>query len=511
MVTVLKLEIRIRKIKCDEKKPFCQKCVKTRRACDGYGSPFRLVTGQSIIHNAHIGGVKSETRSEQPTQSIVTNIITSEDVNLLNRCLSTKTIFDVKLDCDDEARQILQASMDDPPIRHAVCSLLALRGDLERTTAGGGDRTASSIVKHARTTQIRSCNHGLQHYGMALSSLASRLASSSSSSPATSPSSSSNAVKSALLCCQIFISIEQVRGNHAAMAQHIIRGLRIMHEYRARPGIAVVHDPAATDKKALALVPASHNPLPLLDVFLIKLFAAPCPFIDPPPIPASTPAKATANDDCDDDDDDDERGHPPSASFIPVTSPHHQTSINHPPQRQPRTLLPNMRTHLTALAKSTLTFLENISHIDSIPTALTLLLEKRDLLKSLEVWLVELENLLLIVVHLEDPKKKNKEQREEEEEPVSVSFMRFFHQILKCVILGQLTTTTTSSSSSSSSTSPSASTFNSTSQHIEDENDNDNDDDADKEEEEILKDLRIEYERLQDVADAVGERIRKAY
>ncbi|WDK18629.1 hypothetical protein CGRA01v4_09914 [Colletotrichum graminicola] len=63
-------------------------------------------------------------------------------------------------------------------------------------------------------------------------------------------------LRSALLCCQIFISIKQVRRNHAAMAQHIVRGLRMMREYGARPRFA------------------------LAGVFIIKLFAAPCKFAD---------------------------------------------------------------------------------------------------------------------------------------------------------------------------------------------------------------------------------------
>ena len=45
-----------------------------------------------------------------------------------------------------------------------------------------------------------------------------------------------------------------------------------MREYRARP------DFVAANK----LVLAHHDQLPFLDVFIIKLFAAPCRFADPP-------------------------------------------------------------------------------------------------------------------------------------------------------------------------------------------------------------------------------------
>jgi hypothetical protein len=143
-------------------------------------------------------------------------------------------MFDVKLGCVKEARQVLQASLTDPPMRHAVSSLRALREDLE----------ASGDVPASVAQQTPSYDYGLQQYCMALGGLASNL-----SSPG------SNGSKSALLCCQIFISIEQVRGNFAAMALHIIQGLRIMYEHRARP----------TFGTANRLVPAHHDQLPFLD------------------------------------------------------------------------------------------------------------------------------------------------------------------------------------------------------------------------------------------------------
>ncbi|KAF2686794.1 hypothetical protein K458DRAFT_476535 [Lentithecium fluviatile CBS 122367] len=356
---------RIRKVKCDENKPFCQKCVDTGRTCDGYESPFRFFTSQPI-NNAHTGGIKSGA-GLQPVRPTLTEIA-PQAIDLLNRYFSTKTMFDVKLGCDEEARQILQASLTDPPIRHAVSSLRALREDLETS----GDVPASVAQ------QTPSYGYGLQQYCMALGGLASNL-----SSPG------SNGLKSALLCCQIFISIEQVRGNYVAMAQHITQGLRIMHEYRARPNFVAANK----------LVPAYHDQLPFLDVFIIKLFAAPCKFADPP---------ATA----------DISGTTVSVCLI---SPHQQPVES----RDLRTIAPDMRTELTRIAASTLEFLDKVSHVESAGNALRLLSEKASLLDSLESWLIDLE-----LVHTEI--------RPPGPELISVSFMRLFHQILKIVLLGVL-------------------------------------------------------------------------
>lgn len=355
---------RIRRVKCDENKPFCQKCVSTGRTCDGYESRFRLVTSRPI-NSAHAGGSKPSV-GLQPIQPDSIGI-TTRDIDILNRSFSTKTLFDVEMGCDEEARQVLQASLTDPTIRHALSSLRALREDLE-TAGDGPDSVAQKTPSH---------RYGLQQYSMALGGLASNL-----SSP------SFNALKSALLCCQIFISIEQVGKNYAAMAQHIIRGLRIMHEFRARPYLV------GTNK----LVPAHYDQLPYLDVFIIKLFVAPCKFADDP---------ATAN--------------ISGTTSVCCISPHQQPVES----RDLRTIAPDKRTELTKVAASTLEFLDKVSQVESEGVALRLLSEKAALLDSLESWLIDLE-LVQTEIGPSGP------------ELISVSFLRLFHLILKIVLLGAL-------------------------------------------------------------------------
>lgn len=279
-------------------------------------------------------------------------------------------MFDVALGCDEEARQVLQASLTDPLIRHAVSSLRALRQDLE--TSGDGPETV--------TQRTVSYEYGLQQYNMALGGLESNL-----SSP------SSNELKSALLCCQIFISIEQVRKNYGAMAQHIIHGLRIMREYRVRS------DVVAANKLDLA----HRDQLPFLDVFIIKMFAAPCKFADPPVTPSIS-------------------GTAPSVCLV---LPHQQPGGH----RDLRTIAPDMRIKLTRIAASTLELLGKMTRVESVSIALQLVFEKATLLDSLESWLTDLE---LVQMKFGYPMP----------EPISVSFLRCFHLIMKIVLLGALNT-----------------------------------------------------------------------
>ena len=190
-----------------------------------------------------------------------------------------------------------------------------------------------------------------------------------------------------------------------------------MHEYRARPALG----------SANKLVSANQDQLPFLDVFIIKLFAAPCKFADSSP-------SATA----------DVNGTKLSACSI---SPQ-QHAIE---SRDLRTIAPDMRIELTRIATSTLRFLEKVVRVDSLEIAYQLRSEKASLLKSLESWLKKFEMV----------------QMEIGPEPIAVSFLRLFHIVLKVILLGVL----------------------------------DSSHDLDAE-------LRTEHDRLQRVANIIGERVK---
>lgn len=277
-------------------------------------------------------------------------------------------MFDVTLACDEDARKILQASLTDEPIRHAVSSLRALRHNLD----------TSREIPVSAAQLVPSCDYGLQHYCVALRGLASNLSSPGCNDPT-----------SALLCCQIFISIEQARGNFAAMAQHIIQGLRVMAEYRARPYLL------APD----TLVSAHHRQLPFVDLFIVKLFAAPCKFADP---------SALVD--------------PSGTSSVVCLSLQDQPAAT---SRDFPTIAPNIRTELTKIASTTTEFLNKVSQVKSIATALKLLCDKAALLSSLNSWLMSLD-LVQVQTECHGP------------ESLSVSFMRLFHSVLKIIVLGTL-------------------------------------------------------------------------
>lgn len=267
-------------------------------------------------------------------------------------------MLDVKLGCGDEARQLLEASMTDPVIRHAITSLRTLRDDLDNSGTG----------LTATTESIPGYGRGLEQYTKALGGLSSDI-----SSPDV------EKIKSALLCCQIFISIEQLLGNYDAMAQHIIQGLGILHESRARPSIT------AED----TLLPAHPGQLPYLDVFIVKLFAAPCKFTDPP-----------------------------SKDATELQSPGSDTSSH-------RAIAPNMRTALTKISESVIEFLAQVSSLSSKDQAKDLQHKKTALLKSLNSWLADHNLAQVGAAYIEA-------------ETITSLFLRFFYHVQKIVLLGTL-------------------------------------------------------------------------
>ena len=155
-----------------------------------------------------------------------------------------------------------------------------------------------------------------------------------------------------------------------------------MRECQARPSLSKE-----------GLIPATCGEVAFLDVYVIKLFAAPCKF---------TEAPAKSNDTSGE-----------SSLPSPGQSPSNQNL---------RTIAPDRRAKLTRISELTYKFLEDISNSKSASDAMGLLPDKTVLLESLESWIADVEIL----------------QAGVSPEPLSVSFLRIFHTVMKIVILGSI-------------------------------------------------------------------------
>ncbi|KAF5720111.1 Zn(2)-C6 fungal-type DNA-binding domain-containing protein [Fusarium mundagurra] len=158
------------KVKCDETKPTCIRCQTARFKCEGYASNFRIVTSASLVPSA------------------LPPLL--EDVLYLAQHFTIRPVPTHSSTYEKEARLTLAASSE-PAIKHALASLNTLR----RVHAKRGSSSAAGQM-------TSSLQRGIQEYTNSLGALATRLA---DNEVATG--------KAALLCCQMFISIETALNN----------------------------------------------------------------------------------------------------------------------------------------------------------------------------------------------------------------------------------------------------------------------------------------------------------
>ncbi|KAF5560486.1 Zn2 Cys6 DNA-binding protein [Fusarium phyllophilum] len=194
----------------------------------GYASNFRMVTSASLFPAA-LPVVSSE-RARVPLyyQPLL------EEVLYLAQHFTIKPVPTHSSTYEKEARLTLSAASE-PSIKHALASLNTLR----RVHAERG----SSPAAEQMTTSLQ---RGIQEYTNSLGALATRLADNEVATR-----------KAALLCCQMFISIETALNNFTSGIQHFVRGVQIMHQ----------------DSQFHLSNP---NEMPNVDLFTIKMFLT-CP------------------------------------------------------------------------------------------------------------------------------------------------------------------------------------------------------------------------------------------
>ncbi|RFU75441.1 zn2 cys6 dna-binding [Trichoderma arundinaceum] len=156
---------------------------------------------------------------------------------------------------EPEARATLSTlcATSEPAVHHALASLNALRRAFDEQC--GHLFPSSKLHCHSSTPGVQ---YGIQEYVLAIRSLLAKI---------SDKNYNASSIRSALLCCQIFMSIELALDDFSSATQHFIRGLRIMHECLTRPYLS----------KDGSVIAAQCVDMPAVDVFTIKLFLTPCP------------------------------------------------------------------------------------------------------------------------------------------------------------------------------------------------------------------------------------------
>jgi len=206
--------VKIRRVKCGEEKPYCLRCQKFGRTCDGYAAlPSRR------------GPVVAPIQPRTPSLSLYSPSSSIHGTEDESRYFQAFVEFSARelpgyFDADFWSRVVLQESHAVASIRHAVIAIGALNRGLEKASR--------SLIKANVIQDIdkRHHEHAVLHHLKAVQSLNRYL---SMSRPPQ--------LRVALISCLLFICFETLLGSYASGIQQTYGGLKILRSYFAgRPG-----------------------------------------------------------------------------------------------------------------------------------------------------------------------------------------------------------------------------------------------------------------------------------
>lgn len=203
---------RIRRIKCDEAKPYCNRCTKTGRTCDGYTTS------------------SSSSRSPTPDASslaiqrlcITTPGNTQEKRGLSFFVTNTAAELSGFYDTSFWGELVLQASSSESSLRHAVIAIGSLHEEFSKRRPGDVDSAGNSPRSPAYERDLDSKEQifAINQYTKALTSLRKSLAS------------DNQPPLAALMSCILFVCFDSLRGYYNNAMVHLKSGLRILKDLK---------------------------------------------------------------------------------------------------------------------------------------------------------------------------------------------------------------------------------------------------------------------------------------
>jgi hypothetical protein len=203
---------RIRRVKCDETKPDCNRCTSTGRKCEGYPVP-TPPRGDSrsppTQHRAHGGETLYSLSLYRLSSEIPGNYIERRSFYYLRE----RAIYDISGYFESEFwdRLVLQISHTEPTVRHALLALSSLCETYE----------SKSINQDLNNDRDKfHLQFALQQYNKAVRLLADYL------------STSQTQLDVILTSCLVFIWLEFLRDDFDAGLNHLKSGLKILDDFR---------------------------------------------------------------------------------------------------------------------------------------------------------------------------------------------------------------------------------------------------------------------------------------
>jgi Fungal Zn(2)-Cys(6) binuclear cluster domain len=210
-------EPRARRVKCDETKPHCSRCVKGGRKCEGYAEPPNRSSDQLRIINY----VAPNSRSVSPYPQA-----DSREIRAL-QYFKTRTAPELAgvFSSDIWDRFMLRLAHHQSAVHHALVALGTVHEDF-----------TTSALAHSNFSEFAN-----QEYGKAIRDVL-----------VLSTSNSTIAVEIALATCIVFSCLESLRGHYQSSLSHLISGLNVLEEEQ-RKGTAIHDQPCIPREILLSL------------------------------------------------------------------------------------------------------------------------------------------------------------------------------------------------------------------------------------------------------------------
>lgn len=194
--------IRIRKVKCDEMKPYCLRCTKTGRKCDGYLDP-KILTKRR--------GPRDVAPHDRNLDPLFDFELAAPQEQRAFWFFQHCTAPCISGDFDTEFWRVivLQISQTEPAVRHAVLAVSSLH---EGLGAGLSDGALSQPQQ----------SFALQQYNKAIARLLDQM-----NNPFTKPLAS-------LLTCVLFVCIEYMQGKDKESLIHLEQGRQLLTQLNKR-------------------------------------------------------------------------------------------------------------------------------------------------------------------------------------------------------------------------------------------------------------------------------------
>ncbi|GKT93636.1 C6 zinc finger domain-containing protein [Colletotrichum tofieldiae] len=200
---------RIRKVKCDETKPACLRCIKTGRKCDGYLPPRQ--TGSNSSGSPGSDGIS---RLSPPVSPFADWAAGTREQRAFDfyRNFSAPSIFSDGVASTLWKKLVPHFCHAEPAIRHAVLAISSLHETLALPPS------SCTAAEEENSYGVLTNTFAAEQYGKALKCLQEWKP--TESSPATVP----------LLACLLFICIEFMLGDEGASQVHINQGRLILSQ-----------------------------------------------------------------------------------------------------------------------------------------------------------------------------------------------------------------------------------------------------------------------------------------